>query len=166
MPLPLTVSCFSKIQIGFTFLVPAHLGSSGQRAVKWVCVPVWHYVSMGTSYGPVSVSMSSVTSWCSIEMAEPIGLVFSMGVSFQLSYSVLCVCYPRLLTIMWPCVLQSTINYWCRCKHYRHVINTAEEGLKRYANDPLLKFIVAFGMMREGSNTYIAMPNVLNCYIK
>ena len=27
MPLPLTVSCFSKIQIGFTFLVPAHLGS-------------------------------------------------------------------------------------------------------------------------------------------
>ena len=27
MPLPLTVSCFSKIQIGFTFLVPAHPGS-------------------------------------------------------------------------------------------------------------------------------------------
>ena len=26
MPLPLTVSCFSKIQIGFTFLVLAHLG--------------------------------------------------------------------------------------------------------------------------------------------
>jgi len=38
MPLPLTVSCFSKIQIGFTFLVPAHLGSPGQRAVKSVCV--------------------------------------------------------------------------------------------------------------------------------
>ena len=27
MPLPLTVSCFSKTQIGFTFLVPAHPGS-------------------------------------------------------------------------------------------------------------------------------------------
>ena len=38
MPLPLTVSCFSKIQIGFTFLVPAHSGSPGQRAVKRVCV--------------------------------------------------------------------------------------------------------------------------------
>ena len=38
MPLPLTVSCFSEIQIGFTFLVPAHLGSPGQRAVKRVCV--------------------------------------------------------------------------------------------------------------------------------
>ena len=33
----LTVSCSSKIQIGFTFLVPAHPGSPGQRAVKWVC---------------------------------------------------------------------------------------------------------------------------------
>ena len=30
LPLPLTVSCFSKIQIGFTFLVPAHLGSPGK----------------------------------------------------------------------------------------------------------------------------------------
>ena len=40
MPLPLTVSCFSKIQIGFTFLVPAHPGSPGQRAVKQVCVCV------------------------------------------------------------------------------------------------------------------------------
>jgi len=38
MPLTLTVSCFSKIQIGFTFLVPAHLGSPGQRAVKRVCL--------------------------------------------------------------------------------------------------------------------------------
>ena len=38
MPLPLTISCFSKIQIGFTFLVPAHPGSPGQRAVKRVCV--------------------------------------------------------------------------------------------------------------------------------
>ena len=38
MPLPLTVSCFSKIQIGFTFLIPAHLGSPGQRTVKRVCV--------------------------------------------------------------------------------------------------------------------------------
>jgi len=40
MPLPLTVSCFSKIQIAFTFLVPAHMGSPGKRAVKRVCVCV------------------------------------------------------------------------------------------------------------------------------
>jgi len=40
MPLPLTVSCYNKIQIGFTFLVPAHPGSPGKRAVKRVCVCV------------------------------------------------------------------------------------------------------------------------------
>ena len=40
MPLPLTVSCFSKIQIGFTFLVPAHPGSPEKRVVKWMCVCV------------------------------------------------------------------------------------------------------------------------------
>ena len=38
MPLPLTVSCFSEIQIGFFFLVLAHPGSPGQKAVKRVCV--------------------------------------------------------------------------------------------------------------------------------
>jgi len=38
MPLPLTVSCFTKIQIGFTFLVPADKGSPGKRAVKRLCV--------------------------------------------------------------------------------------------------------------------------------
>ena len=38
MPLPLTVSCFSKIQVGFTLLVPAHLGRPRKRAVRRVCV--------------------------------------------------------------------------------------------------------------------------------
>ena len=41
MPLPLTVSCFSKIQIGFTFLVAAHLGSRGKGPLNGcVCVCV------------------------------------------------------------------------------------------------------------------------------
>ena len=39
MPLPLTVSCFSKMQIGFTFLVPAHLGSPRKGPLN-VCVCV------------------------------------------------------------------------------------------------------------------------------
>jgi len=37
-PLPLSVSCFSKIQIGFTFLVPDDPGNPRKRAVKRVCV--------------------------------------------------------------------------------------------------------------------------------
>jgi len=44
MPLPLTVSGFSKIQISFTFLVLAHLGSPRKKAVKrvyvYMCVPM------------------------------------------------------------------------------------------------------------------------------
>jgi len=43
MPLPLTVSCYSKIQIGFAFLVPAHPGSPGKRAVKRACVCAYRY---------------------------------------------------------------------------------------------------------------------------
>ena len=34
------ISCVSKIQTGFTFLVPAHLGSPGKRTVRRVCVCV------------------------------------------------------------------------------------------------------------------------------
>jgi len=44
MPLPLTVSGFSEIQIGFTSLVLPHLGSPGQRAVKRLCVCIRIYV--------------------------------------------------------------------------------------------------------------------------
>jgi len=46
MPLPLTVSCFSKIQIAFTFLVLAHPGSPGKRAIKWVCVHVYYQAAL------------------------------------------------------------------------------------------------------------------------
>jgi len=38
MPLPLTISCFSKIQIGFTLLVPVHPGSPEKSAVIRVCI--------------------------------------------------------------------------------------------------------------------------------
>jgi len=43
MPLLLTVSCFKKIQIGFTFLVPAHPGRPGKRAIKRVLVTMWWF---------------------------------------------------------------------------------------------------------------------------
>jgi len=51
MPLPLTVSIFSKIQIGFTFLVPAHLGSPEKGAVKrGVCVCVLTNIIINVTY--------------------------------------------------------------------------------------------------------------------
>ena len=57
MPLPLIVSCFSKIQTGFTFLVPVHPGSPGQRAVRLNgcvgdnIVKRLHMVTHATLYG-------------------------------------------------------------------------------------------------------------------
>ena len=50
MPLPLTVSCFSKIQIGFTFLVPAHPGSPGQRAKLVYVIYCQYLYSCGVYY--------------------------------------------------------------------------------------------------------------------
>ena len=45
MPLPLTISCFSKIQIGFTFLVPAHLGGPGKGPMcVYVCESILHLI--------------------------------------------------------------------------------------------------------------------------
>jgi len=51
MPLPLTVSCFSKIQIGFTFPVPAYLANPGQspegrKRIVCVCLCVCVCVCM------------------------------------------------------------------------------------------------------------------------
>ena len=48
MPLPLTVSCLSEIQIGFTFLVPAHLGSPGKRPLNgYVCIMDISWIGYG-----------------------------------------------------------------------------------------------------------------------
>jgi len=55
MPLPPIVSCFSKIQIGFTFLVPAYPGSPPKRAVK--------RVSVTTNYLTQTVQISRQSIW-------------------------------------------------------------------------------------------------------
>ena len=77
MPLPLTVSCFSKIQIGSTFLVPAHPGSPGQRDVKRVCVcctlhslhsaVAWHTAAnVGSATFTADVLSTASTCSCAI----------------------------------------------------------------------------------------------------
>ena len=78
MPLPLAVSCFSKIQIGFTFLVPAHPGSPGQRAVKRVCVQA--VLVAGYCYRHCSLVCLSVldTAVSSAEVAELIRVLFGL----------------------------------------------------------------------------------------
>ena len=58
MPLPLTVSCFSKIQIGFTFLLPAHPGSPGKGLLN-VCVCVCVNYSLQQRSRPPNVGLPS-----------------------------------------------------------------------------------------------------------
>ena len=69
MPLPLTVSCFSKIQIGLTFLVLAHLGSPGQRTVKRVCVCACVKEPISAAYCGDGGSMGSRNSPLSGQLA-------------------------------------------------------------------------------------------------
>ena len=81
MPLPLTVCCFSKIQIGFTFLVPAHPGGPRQRAVKWVSLCVctaglllflllWH-CWLGNSSGIRSLGSGFTPAWWNSRIEGP-----------------------------------------------------------------------------------------------
>ena len=69
MPRPLTVSCFSKIQIGFTFLVPAHPGSPGQRAFKRVCV----CVCSGGSWQGCLMNRMGVSGWMFLLVPADLG---------------------------------------------------------------------------------------------
>ena len=68
MQLPLTVSCFSKIQIGFTFLVPAQPGSPGQRAVKRLCVCVYTPELFHLLYTPYTQAHAHSLSLTEMEM--------------------------------------------------------------------------------------------------
>ena len=81
MPLPLTVSCFSKIQIGFAFLVPAHPGSPGKRAVKRVCVCVCvcvHGFQIAATAETVTVFFISTASIVAIKKSQ-LGIHCSFG---------------------------------------------------------------------------------------
>ena len=60
MPLPFTVSCFSEIQIGFTFLVPAHLGSPGKGPLNG-CKRVLAGVNEFTDFSEI-VPTSEITT--------------------------------------------------------------------------------------------------------
>jgi len=65
IPMPLTVSCFSKIQIGFTFLLPAHLGSLKKGPLNG-CVCVCVCVCVLTMY---TLVQAVGTIWASASIA-------------------------------------------------------------------------------------------------
>ena len=74
IPLPLSVSCFTKIPIGFTFLVLAHPGSPGLRAVKRGCVTVC-MVMQGRIC--VTVGCLSVCPIIRLQQQRAVGLLLS-----------------------------------------------------------------------------------------
>ena len=67
MPLPLTVSRSSKIQIGFTFLVPAYPGCPEKEAVKWLCsfpgLPGWAGTRKGKTNLDFTEARDSQWQW-------------------------------------------------------------------------------------------------------
>ena len=82
MPLPLAVSCFSKIQIGFTFLVPAYLGIPGQRAVKWVCVCVCDDFTYACSSGFFLRNNQNCTEFLAFPFPLSLFSCFSLSLPF------------------------------------------------------------------------------------
>jgi len=70
MPLPLTVSCSSKIQIGFTFLVPAYPGCPGKEAVKWLLL----LYCLGLGWVQCLLTWShhrQILTWCLVAFTHP-----------------------------------------------------------------------------------------------
>ena len=64
MPLPLTVSCSSKIQIGFTFLVRAYSGCPGKQAVKWLLLLLYGHFTTLDNQVTTRISTDSILSTC------------------------------------------------------------------------------------------------------
>ena len=96
MPLPLTVSCFSKIQIDFTFLVPAHLGSPGKGLLNGcVCVIVSRLMFDTCA---IYVILLTDNQWSVIDRITPMIIV----------YTLIAVASLQMHTLNWltsPCLL-------------------------------------------------------------
>ena len=109
MPLPLNVSCFSKIQIGFIFLVPAYPGSPGQRAVKtgvYVCACIATQWLLAGSSLSLLTCLAACLVVCVISYAVfvravtyPIHTTFIYQIKIDILQAILCK-YALLLHVL------------------------------------------------------------------
>jgi len=98
MPLPLTVSCFSKIQIGFTFLVAAYPGSPDKgplNARACVCC-VSIYLSVCVS---VCLSVYHLSSWPSSQHGFVCSLCVCHTTWWLSSSTSICCCLTLRLSL-------------------------------------------------------------------
>jgi len=91
MPLPLTVTCFSKILIGFTFLVPAHPGSperADKRALARVCClgPKYEHFCACLSCSTYLTMLYSVVSQSLLYLCLQIKLIMIPHLPFFLHF--------------------------------------------------------------------------------
>jgi len=106
MLLPLTVCCFSKIQIGFSFLVPAHLGTPGKRAIKRFCVCGPNYKCIFTCVDMIGSSKGEVSrEECIQKIAASINYVHSQTANVitgsSLTHQLLYAFTQQLALISW-----------------------------------------------------------------
>ena len=109
MPLPLTVSCFSKIQIAFTFLVPDHPDRPGQRAVKWMCVCSLMHFSGGEQLLPMWRIWSPPIMWFlgPTESSSQSSLPFFYSYTLPILYS------GQNCPIIWESMLPPSMCFVC-----------------------------------------------------
>ena len=139
MLLPLTVSCFSKIQIGFTFLVAAHLGSPGKRAVKRVCILIVNFLCLKHRWLVHSFTLSHdvvcVYSW-------------STGVKAR-SHLVDIVCLvaafdPQVIFKCKGTFVGHTGPVWCLCVHQDYLFSGSSDKTIKARSPPYLFFAFLF----------------------
>ena len=140
MLLPLTVSCFTKIQIGSTFLVPAHPGSPGQRAVKRVCVCVWHLldhmqvcISLQTdnhvSTPPLSFLQARCPSCCPTNSVKALKAVAYLPNNVEPLFECVCAGYKTRCTIGYAVSSESLLFSVCLSLLYFFVSSFSFESL-------------------------------------
>ena len=116
MPLPLAVCCFSKIQIGFTFLVPAHLCSPRQRAVKHVCVCVCVLMFIWLAWYIAKLCLWCIISVCRMtnyELLRRLVETLSRDIHHcrMLNVSVFDRAIFQYRMVTWPCITASYPNW-------------------------------------------------------
>jgi len=105
MPVPLTVSCFSQIQIGCTFLVPADPVSPGQGPLNgFVCCCMHGFIVV-----IVAVECSSII----VTVFQLFALIIGCAVE-------LCVCVCRMISILMNIILLGLFNVSALCGCYNY----------------------------------------------